>query len=249
MIVAPEVLISSITFILLAGASLGCLFGHVRLSPKQLQEDTNATIRQVASVFVVMASLVLSLMLNSAKNTFQAVDDNLHAYATELILLDRTIRTLGPLADGAHLSLVAYVERALNDVPVIAADREAERLLDDVGNRLRAAQPTESQQTALWNEARQLYREAVDQRWVLVGQSDGTIPLSLVVIVVAWLVLVFTTFGYRSPRNAVIVTTLVLSAFLLSASLYVILDMDNPSTGLIQVSDEPLHRVLAEIRQ
>ncbi len=249
MIVAVEILVSALTFLLLVGASLGCLLWHVRLSPKQLQEDTNTTVRNVANIFVVMTSLVLGLMLNSAKNTFQAVDDNLHSYATDLVLLDRTIRSMGPITDEVHSSLIAYIERALNDTPIIAADRTAERLLDEIGNRLRQLQPSDDQQRALWTEARQLYRELVDQRWVIVGQSDGTIPQPLVVIVIAWLILIFASFGYRSPRNTVIVTTLIVSAFLISASLCLILDMDNPSTGLIQVSDEPLQRALAEVRQ
>jgi hypothetical protein len=249
MIVADEILISAITFILLLGASLGCLFGHTKLSPKQLQEDTNTTIRLVANVFVVIASLVLGLMLNSAKNTFQDVDDDLHAYATELILLDKTVRTLGPAGDEIHRGLLAYLDRALASGPGVAPDREAEILLEDVGNRLRAVQATNDQQTALWNEARQLYRQVLDQRWVIVGQSGGTIPMPLIVVMIAWLILIFASFGYRSPRNAVIITTLIVAAFLISASLGLILDMDNPSSGLIQVSDEPLQRVLAQIRQ
>jgi hypothetical protein len=249
MIVADEVLISAFTFILLTGVSLGCLFGHVRLSPKQLQEDTNSTVRIVANVFVVIASLVLGLMLNSAKNTFQAVDDDLHAYATELILLDKTVRTLGPAGEEIHRGLVAYLDRALSSGPGVTPDREAETLLEQVGNNLRAVQATNDQQTALWNEARQLYREVLDQRWVIVGQSGGTIPMPLIVVVIAWLVLIFASFGYRSPRNAVVISTLVAAALLISASLGLILDMDNPSTGLIQVSDEPLQRVLEQIRR
>ncbi|MET0529122.1 MAG: hypothetical protein ABW003_12430 [Microvirga sp.] len=249
MIVADEVLISAITFILLVGASLGCLFGHVRLSAKQLQEDTNSTVRVVANIFVVIASLVLGLMLNSAKNTFQDVDDAVHTYATDLILLDKTVRTLGPAGDDIHRGIIAYLDRALSASPGVDPDRQAEILLEEVGNHLRAVQATNDQQTALWNEARQLYRAVLDQRWVIIGQSGGTIPMPLIVVVIAWLILIFASFGYRSPRNAVVITTLVVAAFLIAASLCLILDMDNPSTGLIQVSDEPLQRVFEQIRR
>lgn len=249
MIVADEVLVAVLTFILLLGASLGCLFGHVKLSPKQLQDDTNSTVRVVANIFVVIASLVLGLMLSSAKNTFQGVDDDLHAYATDLILLDKTVRTLGPAGEDIHRGLVAYLDRALSAGPGVVPDREAETLLEEVGNNLRVIQTTNDQQAALWNEARQLYRQVLDQRWVIVGQSGGTIPLPLIVVVIAWLVLIFASFGYRSPRNAVIIITFIVSSFLIAASLGLILDMDNPSSGLIQVSDEPLQRVLEQIRQ
>ena len=72
--------------------------------------------------------------------------------------------------------------------------------------------------------------------------------MPLVVVVIAWLVLIFASFGYRSPRNTVIITTIIVAALLISASLGLILEMDNPSSGLIQVSDEPLRRVMEQIR-
>ena len=43
-----------------------------------------------------MTSLVLGLLLNSAKNTLKSTDRNVHAFATELILMDRTLRQYGP---------------------------------------------------------------------------------------------------------------------------------------------------------
>ena len=68
-----------------------------------------------------MASLVLGLMLNSTSSTFEAVNRNIHAYATDLILLDRTVRAIGPEADEIHRRLVAYVQRVLSEPNVIGA--------------------------------------------------------------------------------------------------------------------------------
>ena len=65
----------------------------------------------VASMFVVVTSLVLGLMINAAKNSFQEIDDHVHAYATQLILVDRSLRKLGPEAINARQPLVGYVQR------------------------------------------------------------------------------------------------------------------------------------------
>ena len=54
-------------------------------------------IRLVANNLVVMTSIVLGLMLNSAKDTLEADNRNIHAPATDLILLDRTLKALGLL--------------------------------------------------------------------------------------------------------------------------------------------------------
>lgn len=89
----------------------------------------------------------------------------------------------------------------------------------------------------------------VELRWIIVGQSEGTIPAPLVAMVVAWLVLIFASFGYRAPRNAVVVTSFLLSSLLLAAAIYLILDMDAPFAGPVKVSPAPLLRAIAEMQK
>ncbi|MDE1996112.1 MAG: hypothetical protein KGI75_26675, partial [Rhizobiaceae bacterium] len=100
-----EIIVAVVIFICLVAASLGTLSTYEKLHPNYRQEDTNTTVRLVANIFVVMTSLVLGLMLNSAKNTFEEIDHNVHVYATSLILLDRTMRELGPAGDDVHRAL------------------------------------------------------------------------------------------------------------------------------------------------
>ena len=69
------------------------------------------------------------------------------------------------------------------------------------------------------------------------------------VLVIAWLVLIFATFGYRAPQNATVVIVLTTGAILMAGSIYLMLDMDTPSSGLIRASGEPLLRASAEIGQ
>ena len=146
------------------------------------------------------------------------------------------------------------MERVVNteptvDDPLVKGDRTSEALLDAVGKSLNAMRPSEDLQLALWNDARAQFRRIVEQRWVIVEQSEGTIPVPLVVMLVAWLMLIFASFGYRAPRNSVVVLMFVVSALLISASIYLILDMDIPFSGPIQTSDAPFRRALAEFQQ
>lgn len=244
-----EIQVTILSFLCLTIAGIGSLLSYSWLPAKHLQEDTNATIRLLANVFVVITSLVLGLLTNSAKNTFESIDHNIHTFATDLILLGRTLRSIGSGADDTHRLLVAYVQRAVAHVPVVEADREAERLLNEVGSSLQTIRPDDDQKAAIWNDARQLYREVVHQRWVIIEQSDGTIPAPLIVIVIIWLMLIFASFGYRAPRNSTVVTMFVISAFLIAGSIFLVLDMDVPTSGFIQASSEPLQRVLAELQK
>jgi len=58
------------------GAALLGRFDKTRLPSEHLQDDTSSMVRLVASLFVVMTSLVLGFMINSAKNTYEANNRN-----------------------------------------------------------------------------------------------------------------------------------------------------------------------------
>jgi len=247
-----EALVGVTIFVCLAGAALCSLAIYHRFPDRHRQDDTNAIVRLIANLFVVMTSLVIGLMINSAKNTFESIDHNVHAYATQLILLDRTLRQYGPETSAVREPLGAYVQRVVSDVmpqgetPVIA-NRLSEHLLTEVGDRLSTMTPPDAAHGALLQDARQHLQKVLEQRWILIEQSEGTIPLPLIVMLVLWLMLIFGSFGFRAPRNAVVVGSFVLAAALIAGSLYLILDMDVPFSGPIQISPAPLERALTEI--
>jgi hypothetical protein len=96
-------------FFCLAGAALGSLLIYPKMARQHWQDDTHNVVRLAAGIFALMTSLVLGLLLNSAKNTFESIDRNVHSFATELILMDRTLRQYGPETADARQRLDAYV--------------------------------------------------------------------------------------------------------------------------------------------
>ncbi|MDX8517365.1 bestrophin-like domain [Mesorhizobium dulcispinae] len=249
-----EVVAGVAIFACLAGAALVSLMVYERFPAHHRQDDTSAVVRLAANLFVVMSSLVLGLMINSAKSSFETIDHNVHTFATELILLDRSLRQYGPETGAARASLTAYLQRlvdAASDTqrtPTVA-NRLSELLLNQVGDQLTALNPPEARHAATLQVAQQQLQKVIEQRWVLVEQSDGTIPVPLIALLVAWLMLIFASFGFRAPRNGTIVATFLISGALAAAAIYLILDMDTPFSGPIQVSQAPLQRALAELTE
>lgn len=249
-----EVFLAAFICACLIAASIGTMLSYHRLPSHHRQEETNAVVRLVANIFVVMTSLVFSLMINSAKNTFEGIDSNVHSFATEIILFDQTLRTYGLEANETKHRLSTYVEIALGNVPpssdpLVKGDPAAEFALNEVGNSLALLTPDDPGHIALLNNARQQYQRIVEQRWVLVEQSEGVIPRPLIAMLATWLILIFASFGYRAPKNIIVVSMFIIAAFLISASIYLVLDMDIPFSGLIQISDLPLRRALAELQR
>jgi hypothetical protein len=248
-----EIFPAALIFILLVAASLGALLLYEKMPLHHRQEDTHNVVKLAANIFVVMTSLVLGLLINSAKNTFESVDRNVHAFATELILMDETLRQYGPDVAITRQRLVAYVQQAVNGTwpahgaPLID-DNRAEQLLDDVGDSLRAIKP-DAEKVELWRNVQQSYQNVVRRRWSLVEESEGALPTPLLGMLVAWLFLIYASFGYRAPRNMVVVSTLVVSAFLISGAVYLMLDMGLPFSGPIQISPAPLLRVLEHLQR
>lgn len=249
-----EIVIALVVFVCLVAASLVSLGVSKRLPTRYAQEETLAVLRHAASIFVVTTSLVLGLLLNSAKNTYEAVDRNIHAFATDLILFDRTLRHYGPEAVETRRNLSTYVRQAIDgtwrpDGTAVLDDRVAERLLDDVGNSLSAIRPSDAARADLWREAEASYQNVVKRRWALIEESEGTIPGPFIVMLTAWLVLIFASFGFRAPGNALVIATLVISAGFVAGAIYLILDMDVPFSGPIQISPAPLVRAQEQLNR
>jgi len=53
---------------------------------------------------------------------------------------------------------------------------------------------------------------------------------------ILWLAIIFASFGYRAPCNTTVMASFFLAALLISATLYLIVDMDTATTGMIQFS-------------
>jgi hypothetical protein len=247
-----EVVIAFLIFVCLVAASLGSQLVFRRLPEQHRQDDTQHVVTSLAGIFVVMTSLVLGLLLNSAKNTFEQVDRNMHTFATNLILLDRTLVQYGAEAADTRTHLLTYVVRAAastrHDDPLIA-DRTSEALLDAIGKSLQSIMPDGAERIVRWKDAQDQFRRIVELRWTIVEQTEGTIPMALIAVIAGQLMLIFASFGYRAPRNALVVTTFVVSAALIAVTIDLALDMDAPFSGPIQISNAPLHRVIAEMQR
>jgi hypothetical protein len=244
-----ESVVAVIAFLSMTGAALVGLFRKSGMPSEYLQDATSSVVRLVGNLFVVMTSLVLGLMLNSAKNTFETNSRDIRTLATEIILLDRTMRALGPEAGDARRHLVEYVQTVLREANILENAPQAEASLDAAGISLREIRVSDRQKVAVWNDARELYRQVVRQRWVVLDEYGGTIPPPLIAVVILWLAIIFASFGYRAPHNSIVTASLFLAALAISATIYLILDMDMPFSGMTQVSNAPFQRALAQLQR
>jgi hypothetical protein len=239
----------------LTSAALLCLWLHPKLPQAHREERTHGVVKIAVGMIVVMTSLVLGLLISSVKTIYDGVDSNVHAFSTQLILLDRALKLYGPETIETRRLLADYVERALNGTwpqngqPAKVEDQDAGQLLDDTEQSLKRIEPTTPRERELWSAALQRLTRIVELRWTLIEQSGGTVSTPLLVMLVAWLTLISASFGYNAPRNAIVVITLILCTTSVAAAVFLIIEMDKPFTGAIKVSPEPIERALAFMRR
>jgi Protein of unknown function (DUF4239) len=84
-------------------------------------------------------------------------------------------------------------------------------------------------------------------RWLMFEQRGSSVSTALLIVVVFWLTLIFMSFGIFAPPNATVTATLVVCAVSVSCAIFLILEMDRPFEGLLQISSAPLRDALTRI--
>jgi hypothetical protein len=246
-----DILVGLAVFVCLLVASLGSRALYERMPRRHRTGETEKVVRLFAAFFVVMTSLVLSLMLNTAKNTLEAADKSVHAYAVQLILFDRTMREYGVAETAAaRTSLLAYAKQAAARMaqsnPEFSS-KTADTLLRDTAEAVQKLAPADDEHAGFKRDLERRFSAIYEMRWSLVEQAEGTVPPALILMVTLWLILIFASYGFRAPRNRFVATSFVVSSLLIACAIYLMLDMDVPFDGLIQVSPAPLDHVVAEL--
>ena len=68
-----------------------------------------------------------------------------------------------------------------------------------------------------------------------------------VAVVVFWLAIIFASFGLFAPRNTSVTAALFVAALSVAGSIYLVLEMDQPYSGLIKLSSTPLRIALDQL--
>ena len=98
-------------------------------------------------------------------------------------------------------------------------------------------------------QALQLALDLGQMRSLLLEQAGSSIPTPFLVVMIFWLAVIFTSFGLFAPYNASVVATLLLCALSVSGAIFLVLELDSPFVGLMQISDAPLRNALAILGQ
>jgi len=241
-----------IVFACVFGGALVGLVLRGLLPEPHLSTESKDVVKLGMGLLATMAALVLSLLIASAKSAYDAQSSEVTQLAANAVLLDRILVHYGPESKDARDLLRRYVVRVLNQMwPQQGVGSTALDLTTTEGDELyetiQALSPQNEAQRSLKADARHIIVDVGRTRSLLVAQSGRTIPAPFLVILTFWVTVIFASFGLFAPRNLTVVATLLLCALSVSAAIYLILELDQPFLGFMQVSSAPLRTALAHL--
>jgi hypothetical protein len=203
-----------------------------------------------------MTALVLGLLIASAKGSFDAQRGGVTQLAANVVVLDRILALYGPETKEVRGllrdSVDDLIRRTWPDAQGSAAQSGAgvgtEGRYEQVYERILKLEPKTDAQRALQAHALKIVADTGQMRWNLAAQERGSsIPTPFLVAMVFWLALILWSFGLFAPGNPTAVLSLAVCALAVSSAVLLILELDHPFGGLIQVSGEPLRRALEQL--
>ncbi len=244
--------VSTVVFACVFGGSLLGLFLRSILPQHHLNSDSKDVVRLGMGLIGTMTALLLGLLIASAKSSYDNEKATVTQMAAKTLFLDRVLAGYGPEAgpvrEGLHRSVVLAIDLTWPQ------GKSAGPQLDPLATNseslfvqlLQLAPQNDSQRT-LKESALSLAGEIRQMRWLLYEQTGSSVPLPFLVVVVSWLTLSFISFGLFSPKNPTVMITLLVCAVSVSGAIFLILELDHPFTGIIQISSEPLRDAEARL--
>ena len=233
----------------LAGISLRAV-----LPSHHLSDETKSTVGLAAGTVSVLTALVISSLITSGRDSFEAKTREVQEFSADLVLLDRAMAHYGTETAEARDLLRRYTALTIEltwpeegGSTAVPDDSGALAMLETIQDRLRVLSPTSDAQHWLQSRALQVSGDLAQERWLLVVQAGRVIPRPVLALVVFWLTALFVSFGLFAPRNGTVITILFVAALSVSGAIALILEMEGSSEGIITISAEPVRSALAHM--
>ena len=249
-----SLLISILVFAFVFGGALAGL--AIRVPEHHQDTETKDVVKLVMGLVATIAALVLSLLIASAHSSYDRQASEVQELGAQLVQLDQVFAHFGPEANDSRAQLrrmvKVEVERLWPDAGTARAAMHnpqkyvpAEDLFDTV-NRLT---PNSEAQRSAQARALQLMTIMGTTIRLLHQQAGGSMSWPFFIVLVFWLVILFAGFGLYARRNATATTALFLGAMTVAGAIFLILEMNRPYSGVMEISSAPIGDALPGIGQ
>ena len=250
---SPIAISSAVFVLIVSGAAAGTLLRRT-LPKHHLNEHAKDVVRLGTGLVATISALVLGLLINSASTSYESQRNDVRQMAANLILLDQLLERYGPETRPVRTMLRSAVDPLV--VQLWGEDGKRPAGPNVLAPNSYAAQafialhelvPKNDTQRSIQTQTIQTATEVQRSRLMLFERAHAGIPTLFLAVLVFWLTMIFVSFSLFSPLNPTSITALLLIALSASAALFLILEMNQPFTGLMQISSNSLRKALAPL--
>ena len=237
---------------IVAGIVLG-MFLRARIPASRLSHDTREVIRLGAGLLATLAAVVISLMIASAKSSYDTQDAHFRQLRAYLVEADQLLAQYGPEATEVRKlmrqSVPAAMERMWHEKETTSQSTAftANSLAEQLYNAIEALAPAGDAQRSLKSRIVLASADIAHTRLLIFADGDKPVPAPFLLILIVWLTVIFTTFGLFVEPGAVAWTALLVFALSVSSALFLVADLSQPFAGLMQIPKEQLRNTLAPL--
>jgi Protein of unknown function (DUF4239) len=243
-------IIATIVFACLFGAGLLGVRVRAMLPENHLNPDTKDAVKVGMGLVATMAALVLGLLVASTKGAYDTQKNEVTQMAAKIVFLDRVLANYGSETAETRDLLRRSVGSAINRM---WPDRKISQPAQlDPGatsgeaffNSIQQLSPQNDAQRSLKSQAVQVTTDVGQMRWLLFEQTESSISFPMLIVLIGWLAIIFMSVGLFAPPNATVIVALMLSALSVAGAIFLILELDMPFDGVIQISSAPMRNAL-----
>lgn len=113
--------------------------------------------------------------------------------------------------------------------------------------KLQQLSPQNDSQRSLQARAIQVATDIAQTRLLLFAQTNNSITMPFLVVLIFWLTIIFGSFGLFAKPSATVFGSLFVFALSAAGAIYLVLELGQPFAGLMQISSKPLRNVLTPL--
>lgn len=251
---SPMFVAVMVAVFMMAGALVGG-FLRKNLASHHFDEESQDVVKLGLGFLATLSALVMGLVVSSSKASYDTKAEMIHTSAALIIQLDSNLRGIGPEADPARQLLKNAVESTMNQlwgdnrVKAGALSDTNKRELGQLQKMLFSLSAKNEIQREAQANALKALSELARLNAVAFTQQGSDVMTPLLVVVSCWMMITVLGWNLFAPCNRMVMAVNVVCSLSVASAIFLILEMDQPFHGIVQISDAAMRAALFKLSE
>ena len=242
-----------ISFVALAIGIVAGMLLRKRIPADHLGAGPKEVIRLGAGLLATLAAVLISLMIASAKNSYDTQAAHFRTLAAYLVETDQLLVQYGPETTQIRILMRQAVPAAIDRIwrEKRSANQDSAftsaSLAEQINSAIATLSPANDAQRGLKRRIEEASAEIARTRLLMFADGDRAILTPFLLILIFWLAVVFAGYALFVDPSRVVVAALLVFALSVSSALFLVADLSQPFAGVMQIPKEQLRNTLAPL--